>query len=170
MPATDGWPCRGDDSEAVVILLTVDGVYETQERVGRTRIGLGGHRDSIFDTPIVQRQVHPHVGTVQYEAVGIGGQQIGIAALIGVAVDVDGRTGQVGVWRTLNVATVGQRELYLADRSGNDCRREPVTIVAADLILLYTEVEVIVRQVLVAQTYLGEDLAELTAILCEDGR
>ena len=102
------WPGRGNDSEAVVILVTVNGVYETYEWVGRTRIGLGGHCDGIFDTAVVQRQVHPLVGTVQHETVGVGGQQIGIAALIGVAVDIDGRTGEVGVWRTLDVAAVGQ--------------------------------------------------------------
>ena len=49
----------------------------------------------------------------------VGRLQIGVAALVGVAVDVDGRAGQVGVSRTLDVATVRERELHFSDGRGD---------------------------------------------------
>jgi hypothetical protein len=38
--------------------------------------------------------------------VGVGRLQIRVAALVGVAIDIDRRAGQVSVRRALNVATV----------------------------------------------------------------
>ena len=77
-----------DDGETVVVLLAVDGAYEADKRVGGTGIGLGGHRLGVFYAGIVQRQVHPFVSTVQNEAVGVGGLQVWIATLVGVAIDI----------------------------------------------------------------------------------
>lgn len=55
--------------------------------------------------------------------------------------------------------------MCLAYRGRDDCRREPVAIVAADLILLFTKIEVVVCQVFIAQSYLGIDFAKRTTIL-----
>ncbi len=106
MPAAYGGMCGGDDRQAVVILLTVDVAHETDERVGGTGVRLCRHGEGILDTPVVQRQVHPLVGSIQHEAVGVGRLQIRVAALVGVAIDIDRRAGQVSVRRALNVATV----------------------------------------------------------------
>ena len=89
MPAADDGTCGGDDGQAVVVFLAVDGAHETDERVGIARVGLCRHGEGILDAPVVERQVHPLVGGVQHDAVGIGGPEIGVAALIGVAVDID---------------------------------------------------------------------------------
>ena len=74
----------------------------------------------------------------------IGRLEIWVATLIGVTVDVNSGAGEATVMWTLDITTIGERELYILDRCGNDSRREPITVVSADLILTYTEVEVIV--------------------------
>ena len=91
---------------------------------------------------------------------GISRQQIWITALVSIAVDINRRTGKISIDRTLDVTTVRERELCLAYRGRDDCRREPVAIVAADLILLLTKIEVVVCQVFIAQPYLGIDFAK----------
>ena len=98
---------------------------------------------------------------------GISRQQIWVTALVSIAVDVNRRTGQIGIVRTLDVTTVGEGELCLAYRGRDDRRREPVAIVAADFILLLTEVEVVVCQMLIAQSYLCIDFAKRATILQE---
>ena len=95
---------------------------------------------------------------------GISRQQIWVTALVSIAVDVNRRTGQIGIVRTLDVTTVGEGELCLAYRGRDDRRREPVAIVAADFILLLTEVE---GQMLIAQSYLCIDFAKRATILQE---
>ena len=106
MPATYGGTCGGDDGKSVVILLTVDGTHEADERVGGTGVRLCRHCESILDASVVQCQVHPLVSSIQYNAVGVGWFQIRVAALVGIAIDINRRTGQVGVWWTLDIATV----------------------------------------------------------------
>ena len=105
------------------------------------------------------------VGGIEDQAVGVGGLQVGIAALIAVTVDIDGRAGETAVGGALDVAAVGQRQLHLADGSRHHKRGEPVAIVTAHLIFTLIEVVVVVLQVLVAQTHLGEYQAEAAAKL-----
>ena len=96
---------------------------------------------------------------------GVSGLQVGIAALIAVTVDIDGRAGEAAVGGALDVAAVGQRQLHLADGSRHHKGGEPVAIVTAHLIFTLIEVVVVVLQVLVAQTQLSEYQAEAAAKL-----
>ena len=91
---------------------------------------------------------------------GISRQQIRITALVSIAVDINRRAGQISIVWTLDVTTIRERELCLAYRGRDDRRREPVAIVAADFILLLTEAEVVVCQMLIAQSYLCLDFAK----------
>ena len=95
MPLADDGASGELDIDRVVVLLAVDRTHEADERVFRTGEGFRGHRDGIFHAAIVQRQIGPLIGGIEHEAVRISRQQIGIAALIGVTIDVDRRTGQV---------------------------------------------------------------------------
>ena len=58
--------------------------------------------------------------------------------------------------------------MHFSDGSRNGGGGEPVTIVAAHLILTLAEVEVVILQMLIAQATLDEHLAKLPAVLNED--
>ena len=73
MPATDYRAKRWDDGELVVGFTTIDGSHETDERVFGTREGLGRHGHNILDASVIDSEVHPLIGAVKHEAVGIGG-------------------------------------------------------------------------------------------------
>ena len=167
MPNSDDRSCGGNDGKPVIILLTVDRTHKTDERVCGTRERFGGHGQSILDATIVQCQVHPLIGTVQHKTMRIGWLQIGIATLVGIAVDIDSRTGQIGVVWSLNVVTIRQRKLHIAYRCRDDCSRKPVTIIATNFILFDAEVEIVILQMLVAQPHLCKHSAEWSAIFCK---
>ena len=95
VPATDSWACGEAQLELVVVVGTVDGTYKTDERVRTAGERLGRHGHAVLHATILDGQVCPLIGCIQHDAMVVGRQQIGVAALIGVAVDVDRRTGQV---------------------------------------------------------------------------
>ena len=64
MPDADGRISGENEGELVVVLCAVDGVDEADEWVFGTGEWLCGHGHGIFDTAIVQRQIHPFVGGV----------------------------------------------------------------------------------------------------------
>ena len=169
MPLADDRACGKAQRELIVVLLTIDGTDKADERIRAARERLGGHCFAVLQATIVDGQVRPLIGRIQYKTVRVSRQQIRIAALIGVTVDVDRRTGQVAIVRALDVAAIREAQLHLSDGSGEGSCGEPVAVVAAHLVLALAEVEVVICQVLVAQTGLGKHLAELPAVF-DEGR
>ena len=94
MPLANGGTGGEAQRELVVVLLTVDGTDETDERIRAAWERLGGHRLTVLDAAVFDGQVRPLIGRVQHEAMGVGWLQIGVAALIGVTVGVHRRAGQ----------------------------------------------------------------------------
>ena len=90
MPDADDGTCGGGDHESVIDILGVDRMDKTYQRVGRAWIGFCNHRRGVLDTLVVHGEVSPLVGAVEDDAVGVHRTQVGVAALIGVAVDVNG--------------------------------------------------------------------------------
>ena len=108
MPAAYNGTGVGINAQLVIVLFAIDGVNEADERIVGAGIRLGRHGDIVFDAAIIYIQPKPFVTSIQHEAVSIGRQQIGIATLVGIAVDVDSRASQVAVGGALDVLTVGE--------------------------------------------------------------
>ena len=69
----------------------------------------------------------------------------------------------------MDVATIRQAQLHLSYGSGDGGGGEPVAVVTAHLVLTLAKIEVVVRQVFIAQTSLGKHFTELSAVL-DEGR
>ena len=94
MPTADNGASREPQRELIVVLGAVDETYEADERIRTTGEWLGGNGLAVLHATIGYGEVCPLIGRVQHQTVGIGRLQIGIAALIGVSVDINRRTGQ----------------------------------------------------------------------------
>ena len=88
VPTANSGACRETQLELVVVVGTVDGTDEADERIGAVREWLGGHGHAVLHATILDGQVCPLIGRIQHEAVVVGRLQIGVTALIGIAVDV----------------------------------------------------------------------------------